>query len=80
MCSISLLLFALAFTWTLVSAVPYPVLPSFSSFTKAAKEPILGKICPRHALMMQHLLIDTIRQIRNNSRQSPVSGLSCIRR
>ncbi|KAH0415188.1 hypothetical protein KCU90_g14927, partial [Aureobasidium melanogenum] len=43
MCSISLLLFALAFTWTLVSAVPYPVLPSFSSFTKAAKEPILGR-------------------------------------
>ncbi|KAG9619043.1 hypothetical protein KCU64_g22392, partial [Aureobasidium melanogenum] len=43
MCSTSLLLFALAFTWTLVSAVPYPVLPSFSSFTKSAKEPILGR-------------------------------------
>lgn len=52
MCSISLLLFALAFTWTLVSAVPYPVLPSFSSFIKAAKEPIIGMVYPRDTLMM----------------------------
>ncbi|KAI4717635.1 hypothetical protein E4T48_06167 [Aureobasidium sp. EXF-10727] len=43
MCSISLLFFALAFTWTLVSAVPYPVLPSFSSFTKAANQPIVDR-------------------------------------
>ncbi|KAI4850668.1 hypothetical protein E4T44_02611 [Aureobasidium sp. EXF-8845] len=44
MCSISLLLFALAFTCTLVSAVPYPVLPSFSSFSKVAKQPITGRL------------------------------------
>lgn len=52
MCSISLLLFALAFTWTLVSAVPYPVLPSFSSFVKAAKEPIVGMNYARDTLIM----------------------------
>lgn len=79
MCSISLLLFALAFTCTLVSAVPYPVLPSFSSFSKVAKEPIVGMAQSQHSCIVQHLLIDMSRQIRNDSRQSPVCGLSCIR-
>ncbi|KAI5240147.1 hypothetical protein E4T43_06289 [Aureobasidium subglaciale] len=44
MCPISLLLFALAFTCTLVSAVPYPVLPSFTTFTKVANQPIADRI------------------------------------
>ncbi|KAG2163459.1 hypothetical protein JADG_003198 [Aureobasidium aubasidani] len=44
MCSISLLLFALAFTWTLVSAAPYPILPSLTSFSKVAKQSISDRI------------------------------------
>ncbi|THX15151.1 hypothetical protein D6D13_02436 [Aureobasidium pullulans] len=44
MCSISLLLFALAFTWTLVSAAPYPILPSLTSLSKVAKQSISDRI------------------------------------